>query len=498
MTKLVIALVILASFVGHADAANHYVRSGASGDGSGSDWTNACTDFIGSCAVASLVRGDTYYVATGTYASLVLTTAESGSLVIRIQGATASDHGTDTGWSSSFGVDVTQATFNSALNVGVYSNIYIRTSYWDIDGMVGSGSSPSSYGFLLAKPSPCSSAPQHYLQVSHNGTTSTTQTSVTVRHIAVVGCGESFDVSQQAVQIGGSQKHVTDSIFGNSYLDATTQIWAVTNGARCTFEYNYVNTQWSSASNHGEVMLINNCHNSDGGACTGATTACEQGLCTINNTFRYNFIGMCDGTGCIMAKDLGNANAAPGMKIYGNVFKGNVGGNNGVLGSGATASHYIQDWAIYNNTFIDQLGTIVRVCGSTCTGATGNVFKNNLLYNSSSALVLSAGSLENDYNSYLSAIDTPPTETNGQIATLNPFVSSASGNYALVDGSSVSAGLELSSPYTTDPNGISRGADGVWDRGAYEFVNAGSTGGMDLAKVRPGKRKGKDVRMVAR
>ena len=78
-------------------ASNHYVRAGATGDGSGSDWINACPDFTGSCAVSSLVRGDTYYVAAGTYGSRTFNTAESGTLVITIKGATASDPGTDTG-----------------------------------------------------------------------------------------------------------------------------------------------------------------------------------------------------------------------------------------------------------------------------------------------------------------------------------------------------------------------------------------------------------------
>ena len=93
-------------------AADHYVRAGATGNASGSDWTNACADFTGSCAVASLVRGEVYYVATGTYGSRTFNTAESGTLVITIKGATVADHGTDAGWQPSFGVDVAQAKFS--------------------------------------------------------------------------------------------------------------------------------------------------------------------------------------------------------------------------------------------------------------------------------------------------------------------------------------------------------------------------------------------------
>jgi hypothetical protein len=59
--KVVVAAVVLIALPTMASAANHYVRAGASGNGSGADWTNAYTDLPG-----SLTRGDTYYVAAGT------------------------------------------------------------------------------------------------------------------------------------------------------------------------------------------------------------------------------------------------------------------------------------------------------------------------------------------------------------------------------------------------------------------------------------------------
>src|SRR3989338_753419 len=71
---LVVAIALLITIEPSWAAANHYVRSGATGSGSGSDWANACADFTGSCAVASLVRGEVYYVATGTYGSRTFNT----------------------------------------------------------------------------------------------------------------------------------------------------------------------------------------------------------------------------------------------------------------------------------------------------------------------------------------------------------------------------------------------------------------------------------------
>ena len=130
-----------------AEAANHYIRSGATGTGNGSDWTNACTDFTGSCAVGLLVRGDTYYVADGAYASRTFNKAANSNLVITIKKATVADHGTETGWVNTYGDG--QAVFNSTVT--------FSTDDWVLDGSTRDESnSPvswfnaTSYGFKIA------------------------------------------------------------------------------------------------------------------------------------------------------------------------------------------------------------------------------------------------------------------------------------------------------------------------------------------------------------
>ena len=72
-------------------SANHYVASGSTG-GDGSDRSHALSDLP-----ATLVRGDTYYVAAGLKRSKTLGTAQSGTTQITIRGATVADHGTNTG-----------------------------------------------------------------------------------------------------------------------------------------------------------------------------------------------------------------------------------------------------------------------------------------------------------------------------------------------------------------------------------------------------------------
>ena len=61
---------------------------------------------------ATLVRGDTYYIADGSYPSYTVDDAVSGTIVITIKKATTSAHGTENGWDSSYGDG--QAVFTSS------------------------------------------------------------------------------------------------------------------------------------------------------------------------------------------------------------------------------------------------------------------------------------------------------------------------------------------------------------------------------------------------
>ncbi|MFA5795543.1 MAG: Ig-like domain-containing protein, partial [Candidatus Brocadiia bacterium] len=439
-----------------------YVRSGATGNGSGLDWTNACTDFTGSCAVSSLVRGGTYYVGSGTYASRTFNKATSGTLVITIKGATIADHGTDTGWVSTYSVSAADGGSQAQFTFTGTNAVTIGSSYWVFDGAVGSGGTSTNYGFLMKQPSSCSADPQYYLAV--NGTNTT---NVTVKHIAVVSCGPSFDVQQNGITVGCGSCYVTNSTFANSYISGGGKSWQVTNMANSIIENSYSENQWSSSAHHGETISVNQCHSSESGGCSSAFT---QGQGTINDTFRNNIIKNCRGTACIAALDPLTASSMPGWKIYGNVFV-DVNTGNGVIGTGTSATHYIKDAKVYQNTFINSGGKIFFPCGSACGDATGNEFKNNVLYDSSS--VLSGGTIDYSNNSYFNPTDTPPPQTGIQTGTGDPFVNSAGGNYHLV--AATNPGISLSAPYNIDFDGITRGADGVWDRGAYEFVGATSS-----------------------
>lgn len=118
-------------------AADHCIRAGATGSNNGSDWDNAWTSFP-----SPLIRGDTYYVADGSYAGFTSNVAPSGSTRIYIKKAIESDHGPSTGWNSSYGDG--QLIFTSIVN--------FYNDYYTLDGQVGGGqtSYDSGHGIVFS------------------------------------------------------------------------------------------------------------------------------------------------------------------------------------------------------------------------------------------------------------------------------------------------------------------------------------------------------------
>ena len=144
---------------------------------------------------------------------------------------------------------------------------------------------------------------------------------------------------------------------------------------------------------------------------------------------------------------------------------------------------------IYNNTLANMTGPITKPRDGNPTQVSGNIginylngatgsatVENNLWYNNAMHINFApAGTWTEDYNTSLNprgasslagAHDT--TVTSG---ASDPFQSGAGGDYHLTNESAtgLAGGLTLPSPYNTDPDGVARGVDGTWERGAYEF-----------------------------
>src|SRR5205807_275368 len=96
--SLTLSLALSLCFGTAAQAACHVVTPSGAGTRDGSAWGNA---FAG--LPATLVRGDSYYIATGTYPRYRFNTPESGTTVITIKKATPTDHCTDAGFQAGYG-----------------------------------------------------------------------------------------------------------------------------------------------------------------------------------------------------------------------------------------------------------------------------------------------------------------------------------------------------------------------------------------------------------
>jgi hypothetical protein len=396
-----------------------HVRKAAAGTGTGADWTNACTDFTGNCALA---RGITYYVATGTYTGPQhITTAVSGSTLITIKGATAADHGMATGWNNSFGVDVTQAKFswfNTAVFFG-FSTFWVDTSFITIDGNTGTDGQPSTYGF--ASPAIASCASNDWAAFAYGGSNNASNNTIRWFAFDASACSDATQVVRTLLNestTGNYNNNLTSHVYCNKTQDCVTYHWSngFTAATGNIVEYMWVPVggAWDGDTNHhGEQFNM---------------------FCQDGTTIRYSTVLSGTSTGLLVANDATTAcDSTVGFnngKIYGNVFGGNCCANNGVITS--TGASGIKNTVVYNNT-------IVNVTTGPWFGPLGfntsNTVKNNIVWNSPCS-----------YGA--------PLQRHIHIIHFFPA-------------------LIRRPPRQAGKWGLTRGSDGTWERGAFEFQSGG-------------------------
>lgn len=420
-------LIFFSSLFAHpAQAANHYVRAGAAGSATGADWTNAYT-----ALPATLTRGDTYYIADGSYPGRSFSTAASGTTPITILKATTTDHGTETGWVSTFGDG--QATFSSAIE--------FSTRYWVFDGQVGGGPSTTLGGWTTG----------FGFKVTETGSTPvifarTNSGNIAVSHVEVVGAGANGSAGgtgNDGMQVFAPLGPVTLS---HAYLHDVGRciffLYSASYTNDFTVSYTYTGFHESTAGEHSEMTVLHN---------------------TAKFTFRWGVITHAEGTGGVIAGDDSIQKIA---EIYGNVIydtpNGSIaGGNNGFFANDSAGSG--ANWKIYNNTFIG-IDSGVAIFGTCGLGCTNNVVANNLYYTTTADKSASGWGTQ----SFERFVDSGGTSgTNAISSSGNPFVNLTGYDFHLTAAST--AGTPLSAPYNVDMFGVTRGADGTWDRGAVEF-----------------------------
>lgn len=449
MTRRVLAwLLILLQVAGPAFAANHYVRAGAGGTASGNDWTNAYT-----ALPAALTRGDTYYIADGSYAGYTFDDATSGTTLITIKKATIADHGVSTGWLDTYGDG--QASF------GVFDLV---TDYYVLDGISRTESdwdAGSAYGIH---------ATGLRASVPNNGAASS---HVTAQYLDIGGtdgaichylpstsCDAGVD-TVGSIYLNGST--ITDWTVSRVRMHNTKVPVMLLGVSNVTIEQSWIGPSWGKETirggNSGSAKNITIRYNKLVNSCKGDPTDVTGDRCTAH----------------IAIWDTSIANDLDNVAIYGNLILEmsgytddrsggtlhtdgciSIGGNGTTWAGVATNSS-----KIYNNTIVGVLlgPSSNNICTVGMAGSgTGNTAYNNIWY----GVTASTG-----------CVSGATCANNGSIGSGSQFVNAltaypATGfDYHLA--SATAAGTSLSAPYNADPDGITRGGDGTWDRGAYEF-----------------------------
>ena len=393
-----------------------YVRAGAAGSRNGTDWNNAYATLP-----STLQRGATYYLADGAYSGYTFDDANSGTSRIIIKKATSADHGTEIGWDNGYGDG--QAVFNGGLNV--------LTDYWTLDG-----NSPLwSYGFRIKN----SSSMFTVKLWSKPGETGVPANFIDLRGIEIDLSSASGDINAFHGQ------------YGNRYV--TIQNCRIYECPADAFSF----TRHSN-------LLIEHCHVDQRGDSQGVHADAFVNIGTeTGNVFRYNVVEW-NGQQVYIAEFNHKE-----LQVYGNVFKGDNEGQGAAKGIWVRSHNpTVTSLKVYNNTFVN-LGSSSLTLGSNTTGDV----RNNIFYNAADP---GFGGATHDFNWYQTGKSTKG-EANAQTGD-NPFVNYIANNFRL--NGATQAGQILASLYNVDVEGAIRGADGTWDRGAYEY-SAGD--GVSVASV---------------
>lgn len=429
--KTVTQLAMLAILLFAAEtaiAANHYIRSGAAGTNNGNDWINAYTSLP-----SALIRGDTYYIAGGNYSSYNFDDPESGSSVITIKKAIASDHGTDTGWQASYGT--TQAVFNSELTFTrsnyVFNGQIRNESNW-FDG--------AAYGIQIYH----NNQLNQNIVIGSNG--STPANNITINDVYINAPLNNLPgntIRQYAVDTdtyGGAQH--TGLVFSRMYVQGSNNVWFLRSTTGAILEYSASNGVAGNSANHGEIVNL---------YYSGTNAIIRY------NNFKNAYLS--GGGTALVAITYAN-----GLQFYGNVASDFQVGDGAVGFIGGDASNCV----IYNNTFIR--GT--AAAGFASNGS-NNLVKNNLWVGNRAVGV--SGS--HDYNGF------SDSDARGEAYAQTNIPTSVFANYSSTDlklATPTNKGSTLPSPYNIDMFGNIRGTDGTWDMGAFEFV-----GSTSITKVLP-------------
>jgi hypothetical protein len=397
--------------------ANKHVRSGASGTGSGDDWTNAYT-----ALPAALSRDDIYYIGVGSYSGYVFDDAEDGTNVIIIRKATIASHGSATGWNDAYAA---QADFNGTFR--------FERSYYTVDGVFrdeNSWNTVSAYG------------------IKCDGALASTSISTVGHHITInrVSLLRAYSLTYVAgderLYLGGFTETITNwSVSGCMMGNSIHTIVQLAGASDMVIEDCYLGASWGKEAIRGQIEANN--------------------IIIRNNTFfNSTQIDPEDPTSGITGEIafFGDEPSYDGNQVYGNTFYNEFSGgrNTCVAMGGMGFSAVANNCKVYNNTFAGVADSSVFSM-VLLSGGSGNEAKNNLFYDCAST-----------------GVTANSTATN-VVASLDPFADFPGFDFNITDtGEAYEVGTDLGAGgWTPDRNGTARGVDGTWSVGAFEFDGGG-------------------------
>jgi hypothetical protein len=407
-SRFTILLLSIASF---ANAADFCVGPSATGSGNGSDWTNQMQ-----WSSFTPVRGNTYYLANGSYGSKTLSTAVNGTQLITIRKATVANHGPSDGWSDTY-----------AQQFAGTGQITITTHYWVIDGATRDETDwfdESAYGMKITR----SGHTDIGIKAAVNGQVEVNN--ITISNVAIIlpffndtGTAKGISTENNSDPVVTSENILISRVLvrgGNQHFflrDSSDNI------------VEYCASELTGGSNDHHGNTVNLYYNAN-------RTVIRY------NKFRdqWNIHGT-GGTSVISTAYTDD------HEIYGNLFIRCYGAN-AVIGFADDTGEDIQ---VYNNTFVDCTGPNNGINLNNGGGA-GNIARNNLWVECTNPSI---------------TVNTSSDNTTAGATSL--FVDYDNGDYRLANNTL--AGYTLSSPYDVDLLGVTRGSGGQdWSRGAYQFA----------------------------
>ena len=442
---------------GRCYATCHVVTPSGSGANSGADWNNADAGLP-----ATLTRGDTYYLADGSYGSYSVNTP--GSTMVTIKKAIAPDHCTDTGWNAGT-MGSSQAIFTgikfsgngTANNVTFDGNSAATTQGC---GTI-TGAAASDCGIMVDNSS-CSGGTDACDSPILIGTVPNPGVAgVLLQGMEWKGNGSNLSEKNFNYTIQGST-FTANHIYGHD----TGCVYIQQYGGSRTVKNSYFWKNKSGSDCHGQYAY--------NGSSVSSVTEFNNVYRDFNGTAIYWF----------------DATTSSNLAFYNNLYWESTspplptGTGNGILacGNGAACSNV----TFVQNTVVNQQGSydcglqLAGLGGSTCTNC---IAENNIWYTNQNENISLGGLATEDYNTFINNVGVNSNPGSGAhdvyvaSAGPNPFVNWLSGNFHLASvNTNWTGGVTLSLPFNVDADGFTRGAGGIWARGAYQFNGSSSSG----------------------